>query len=130
MHFTGYQIVANHAITERGRAAARSLLFPEPMAARGRMSGRGPQAKRSGRDEQSKTAKGSGNSRLLAAGGRRAGGERGAGGAGGGRRAGGGGTGGAREERGRSGGGGGKKAREKQFVKKIVSLRRINSQEI
>ena len=68
-----------------GAGAQRRLLLLEPMAARGRMSGRGPQAKRSGRDEQSKTAKGSGNNSLLCAPGReggrgrrvRGGGERG-----------------------------------------------------
>jgi len=56
---------------ERSSAGAqRRLLLLEPMAARGRMSGRGPPAKRSGRDELSKTAKGSGNNSLLWAPGR------------------------------------------------------------
>ena len=55
-----------YARNDRGwLGGKRRLLLLEPMAARGRMSGRGPQAQRSGRDEQSKTAKGSSNSSLL-----------------------------------------------------------------
>ena len=38
--------------------AGRYYVCLKPVAARGRMSGRGPQAKRSGRDKLSKTAKG------------------------------------------------------------------------
>ena len=48
-----------------GVGGKRRLVLLEPMAARGRMSGRGPQAQRSGRDEQSQTAKGSRNTSLL-----------------------------------------------------------------
>ncbi len=66
IYFAGNEAVVNHAKDDGYRVGGkRRLVLLEPMAARGRMSGRGPQAQRSGRDEQSQTAKGSRNSRRL-----------------------------------------------------------------